>query len=100
MPYLKDPDGKQYSVLHDLVDFSGKTVLEVGCGRGKMTWRYAQKAAQVTAIDPKAEAIAIARAETPDDLNRRVTFLTADIANFIPTPGNRKFHLGLYGWSL
>lgn len=100
MPYLKDPHGRQYVVLHRLVDFAEKTVLEVGCGQGKLTWHYAQKAAQVTAIDPKAEAIAIAQADTPETLKGQVTFVAADIADFTPTPADRKFDLALYGWSL
>ena len=100
MPYLKDPEGKQYLLLYELVDFEGKNVLEVGCGRGKMTWQYAHRAARVTAIDPKAEAIAIAQTDTPDPLQGRVNFLAADIADFTPAATDRKFDLALYGWSL
>ena len=100
MPYLKDPEGKQIVLLHKRVDFAGKSVFEVGCGRGTLTWHYAQKAARVTAIDSKAEAIAIAQADTPESLKERVTFIAADIAEFTPATGDRKFDLALYGWSL
>ena len=32
-----DPEGTEIEAIHDLVDFSGKKVLEVGCGDGRMT---------------------------------------------------------------
>ena len=34
---LLDPEGTEKKVLHDLVDFKGKDVIEVGCGDGRMT---------------------------------------------------------------
>ena len=35
-----------------LVDLGGAEVLEIGCGDGRLTWRYAERAAYVTAIEP------------------------------------------------
>jgi len=34
------------------VDFSGKDVLEIGCGNGRVTWCYADSVASVLAVDP------------------------------------------------
>ena len=74
---LLDPEGVETRVLHNLVDFSGKDVLEIGCGDGRMTWRYADAAASVLAFDPDEPSIAAAREETPEHLNAKVAFRVA-----------------------
>ncbi len=33
-----DPEDTEITVIHELVDFSGADVLEVGCGDGRLTW--------------------------------------------------------------
>ena len=56
---LLDPEGVETRVLHDLVDFRGKDVLEIGCGDGRMTWRYAggifKKCVNSQAVYPLSE---------------------------------------------
>ncbi len=47
-----DPDGIETRVIHQLIDFRGKDVLEVGCGDGRMTWRFAEHTSSVPALDP------------------------------------------------
>jgi 2-polyprenyl-3-methyl-5-hydroxy-6-metoxy-1,4-benzoquinol methylase len=46
-----DPENNETRALFDLADFAGQRVLEIGCGDGRLTWRYAGRAAPVTAID-------------------------------------------------
>ena len=46
-----DPENNETHALLDMVNFSGKHVLEIGCGDGRLTWRYADKASSVIAID-------------------------------------------------
>lgn len=74
---LLDPEGVETRVIHGLVDFSDKDVLEIGCGDGRMTWLYADAAASVLAFDPDEPSIATAREETPAHLNARVAFRVA-----------------------
>ena len=76
-----DPEGTEIEVIHKLVDFSGKEVLEVGCGDGRMTWRYADRAALALALDPDAEKIERAIDSTPEPLRSKVRFRVADIAD-------------------
>jgi ubiquinone/menaquinone biosynthesis C-methylase UbiE len=76
-----DPEGTEIEVIHELVDFSGKKVLEVGCGDGRMTRRYAHRAALVLALDPNAEKIERAIDGTPEPLRTKVRFGVADIAD-------------------
>lgn len=53
-----DPEGHETDALFDLVDLDGAEVLEIGSGDGRLTWRYADRAAHVTAIDPFTDGIA------------------------------------------
>lgn len=76
-----DPEGTEIEVIHDLVDFSGKKVLEVGSGDGRLTWRYADPAASVLALDPNSEKIERAIESTPEPLRSKVRFRVADITD-------------------
>jgi ubiquinone/menaquinone biosynthesis C-methylase UbiE len=79
MAWALDPEEYEKRVLHELVGFVDKDVLEVGCGDGRLTWRYAAPAATVLACDPKEDAIALARTHLPASWRGRVTFRAADI---------------------
>lgn len=39
-----DPEGVEAQIIHRLIDFRDKNVLEIGCGDGRMTWRFADHA--------------------------------------------------------
>jgi ubiquinone/menaquinone biosynthesis C-methylase UbiE len=56
-------------------------VLEVGCGDGRLTWRYAQETASVLALDPAEEMIRRATEAAPETMGAKVEFLAADITN-------------------
>jgi len=73
-----DPEGNETRVIHELVDFTGKDVLEIGCGDGRLTWRYADHAASVLGFDPFEQDIERARSATPDHLRSSVVFRTRD----------------------
>ena len=74
-----DPEQTETRAIHALVDFTGADVLEVGCGDGRLTWRYAEQARSVLALDPAAPAIAVAQSACPAPLRQKVTFQVADI---------------------
>ena len=76
-----DPKGLETRVIHDLIDFRGKDVLEVGCGDGRVTWRYAADAATVTAIDPDEAMVAAAQDALPEELRSTVSFRVADVTD-------------------
>ena len=61
----KDPENNETPALFKIVNFSGQRVLEIGCGNGRVTWRYAGQAAHVTGIDPDDKQIALARETLP-----------------------------------
>jgi len=69
-----DPEGNETGALFDLVDLSGRDVLEIGCGDGRLTWRYADKVARVMAIDPFAAGIERANERLAGSLKDRIDF--------------------------
>jgi ubiquinone/menaquinone biosynthesis C-methylase UbiE len=76
----------------------GLHVLELGCGDGRLTFRYADATAAVLAVDPNADEIARARADLPPELIDRVSFAVAGAAEVDAPPA--KFDLALFSHSL
>ncbi len=54
-------------ITDPIVQFSGKTVLEIGCGKGHYTKQLARVAGSVTAIDPDEESIGVAIVQNMGD---------------------------------
>jgi 2-polyprenyl-3-methyl-5-hydroxy-6-metoxy-1,4-benzoquinol methylase len=80
------------------VDFTGKRVLEVGAGEGRLTWRYAGPTAFVLGIDPDAESVEVAKEETPPELAGRVEFRVLEAEELAePETG---FDIAFLSWSL
>jgi ubiquinone/menaquinone biosynthesis C-methylase UbiE len=95
---IMDPDEIETGVIHDLVDFKGKDVLEVGCGTGRLTFRFAGEAKSVLAIDPDDDSIAIARERTPSKLRPRVAFMTTSITDV--QLAENAFDIAVLSWSI
>ena len=99
--FFADLDQYHFEKLHHLlrlVDFAGykgKRVLEVGCGDGRLTRRYAAEAAAVTAIDPDANAIGEARVALSD---LRVSLYATGFDQYIAPPGS--YDVVILSWSL
>jgi 2-polyprenyl-3-methyl-5-hydroxy-6-metoxy-1,4-benzoquinol methylase len=63
----EDPEGHEIIALGAMVpSFVSCRVLEIGCGDGRLTRRYAHLAASVIAIDPDARAVAELAGELPN----------------------------------
>jgi ubiquinone/menaquinone biosynthesis C-methylase UbiE len=74
-----DPEEAETRVIHDLIDVADKDVLDVGCGDGRMTWRFAEPTRSVLGLDPVAASVEQARLNTPAHLHSKVTFQVGDI---------------------
>jgi ubiquinone/menaquinone biosynthesis C-methylase UbiE len=93
-----DLEHAETRVIHELVDFTDRDVLDVGCGEGRMTWRFAQPARSVLGLDPTAAAIETARRAVPTGLGAKVRFQMADITT-IQLP-QAAFDVVAFSWSL
>lgn len=100
MAIVEDPEGNETITLHRMVDITDRRVLEIGCGEGRLTWRYADVAEHVTAIDPIAEEIKAAQANLADQLKGRVTFAEATIEGFAESNREARFEIAIFAWSL
>ena len=94
-----DPENNETRALLDLVDFSGQRVLEIGCGDGRLTWRYADRAKHVTAIDPKADAIGRAKENLPDELKNRLEIHQLTFEDFSAISEPSSFDTVIFSWS-
>jgi ubiquinone/menaquinone biosynthesis C-methylase UbiE len=66
MSLQRDPENREGKTLHKFVDFANKRVLEVGCGEGRLTWKYAPASALTVGLDPDHDALRIARLDAQD----------------------------------
>jgi ubiquinone/menaquinone biosynthesis C-methylase UbiE len=95
---LIDPEGAETAALAEVVDFTGLRVLEIGCGDGRLTLRYADAAAAVLAVDPAEELVGEARALLPGRLRDRVRFAVAGATDFVVPKAS--IDLAFFSWSL
>jgi 2-polyprenyl-3-methyl-5-hydroxy-6-metoxy-1,4-benzoquinol methylase len=100
MTIRSDPENNEIRALFDIVDFSGKHVLEIGCGDGRLTYRYAETAANVIGIDPFEDAIRRANANRPDTLRDRVAFQHIGFEDFAAGCEAATFDVAIFSWSL
>ena len=98
MTLQKDPEGNEKKYLHKFGDFKNKRVLEIGCGEGRLTWKYAPASSLTIGFDPDHDALRVARADSPADLRQRVHFTCASARN-IPFV-KETFDIAILAWSL
>lgn len=102
MPLQKDPENIEGKILHRLLDFQDKHVLEVGCGEGRLTWKYAARAKFAAGIDVDHDALRVAKADAllkaGSQAEARGTFTGAS-ANHIPF-SKETFDIAVLAWSL
>ena len=99
MSFRVDPEGNEIRALFELVHLAGQEVLEIGCGDGRLTWRYADQVAHVTAIDPFEDAIERAKERLrPTDLP--IDFGHVAFEDFAAASDADGFDVGLLSWSL
>jgi len=93
-----DPEKYELLALEGVGDWRGKRVVEIGCGKGRLTERLAGLGAWVEASDPNREAIAAAREGLPKRFAERVRFSVGQAERL----GHRDalFDTAVFAWSL
>jgi ubiquinone/menaquinone biosynthesis C-methylase UbiE len=98
MATVIDPVGKEPKALCDAAIFADARVLEVGCGSGRLAFRYAGVTRATVGIDPGADDIVAAVAARPASLRDRVRFLRG---SGVSMPfRNAAFDIAVFSWSL
>lgn len=97
MTLHKDPEETETRLLKQAADLTGKDVLEIGCGDGRLTWRYAHAARGVTGIDPDVDALKTAMAGCPASLHDTVSFAQASALAIPFSP--ETFDITILAWS-
>jgi len=91
-------DDRELRALRAGRRLAGATVLEIGCGDGRLTFLLAGTAARVVAIDPDAAAIRLARRRADEDELTNVRFRIAPAQR--PGVGRERFDTAIFSWSL
>ena len=94
----KDPEGFEKKTLLKYTDFADARILEIGCGEGRLTWKYAAVSGLTVGLDPDFDSLRVARADRPADLRERVELVRAS-AYHLPLP-KEKFDIAILAWSL
>ena len=95
-----DPEGNETDALFDLVELEGGEVLEIGCGDGRLTRRYADRAAHVTAIEPFGASIERAQTRLSEAPNERIEFRQVAFEDLAAATDADVFDVTLLSWSL
>lgn len=96
MQWALDPKGHETDALHRLVNFDRQDVVEIGAGDGRLTWRYADRAASVLALDISESEVEQAQQAVPRSWRDRLSFQVADIA-VDPLP-QAAFDIAVLSW--
>lgn len=101
MSVTRDPERNEINALLEFSgDLTGKRVLEIGAGSGRLTWRYASLAGEVVGIDPKPERIAAARDKMPKALREHVVMLDTGLEDYARDAKAPLFDVALMSWVL
>jgi len=94
----KDPEQNEIRYLKKFVDVNGKRVLEIGCGEGRLTWRYTSASFLTVGLDPDKDALRVASIDRPSELTDKVHFINSQ-AEQIPFQ-KETFDIAILAWSL
>jgi ubiquinone/menaquinone biosynthesis C-methylase UbiE len=94
----RDPEENEIAYLYQLGHLENARVLEIGCGNGRMTWRYASRPTSIAGLDPNPERLVSAMADRPSNLAYKVDFLSGN-AEALPF-ADESFDVAILAWSL
>ena len=98
MAFEVDPERNEIRELKQAALWTGRDVLEIGCGDGRLARRVAGLGASVTAIDPDDELVRSAVVKALESPDQRLRYVIGD-GQRLPFCGET-FDIVIFGWSL
>lgn len=98
MPIAIDPQERELRALERAIRWQDRQVLEIGCGDGRLTWRLARLGARISALDPDAARVRLARASLARRDSRRIAFRVGR-AERLPYRA-KEFDAVVFAWAL
>jgi ubiquinone/menaquinone biosynthesis C-methylase UbiE len=92
------PPGMEVRLIQRHADLKGRRILEIGCGRGRLTREFVHLASSVVAIDPDPARIADARRLKATEGMSNVSFRVGSAERL--RPSGEPFEVALFSWSL
>ncbi|MFW9854371.1 MAG: class I SAM-dependent methyltransferase [Candidatus Thorarchaeota archaeon] len=92
----KSPEGIILEVFDDIITFKGKNILEIGCGDGRLTFKFSGLAKRVIAIDPDRKDVERALHTSSQPLSSKLDFqvATGEFLPFVPYAFDIIFYTG------
>jgi len=94
-----DPKEQELELLKNKINFNNKTVLDIGCGTGRLSFRILPYIVELIGIDIEKEAIDICKKKLQKSTySHKAKFLVLD-ANLINLP-ELYFDIVIFSWSI
>src|SRR5215469_10286310 len=93
------PPGLEVRLFQRHLDLTGKRILEIGCGDGRLTREIAPLAASVLAIEPDPALVADARRLTAEADITNVRYRVGSAVDLRVAAGET-FDVAFFSWSL
>jgi len=97
MAIIKDAAGTEKKQIHKFVNFKDKRVLEIGCGEGRLTWKYASATHLILGVDSDRNALRVALVDSPTAIKSKLILINSS-AEQLPFKSN-SFDLAIFAWS-
>ena len=95
---IRDPEGIEPEELDKIEGLAGAHVIEIGCGNGRLTQRYAGRVKSVTGVDTTSDTIREALQAQP--LPGGARFDLAEASALALPFRDESFEAALLAWSL